>query len=61
MDGWLDTIPIKKHDEWFDELRQMRADLLQMSVLQGIPILKEPEQDESLSEYLKDFTITFRP
>jgi hypothetical protein len=46
---------VKKEDEWFDELRQMRADLLQLSLLQprDQDSLKEP--DEPLSEYVRNF------
>jgi hypothetical protein len=53
---WQDTVPlVKKEDEWFDELRQMRADLLQLSLLQprDQDSLKEP--DEPLSEYVRNF------
>lgn len=57
---WLDTVPLtKKDDEWFDDLKQMELDLLQLAALQGIPILreqiKEPEI-EPLSDYIRTFT-----
>jgi hypothetical protein len=62
MDGWPDTIPLKKHDEWFDELKQMRADLLQMALLQprDQDSLKEPE-DVTLSRLIKDFHKHIKP
>jgi hypothetical protein len=42
---WLNTVPLKPKDEqWFDELRQMRADQ---------DSLKEP--DEPLSKYIRTF------
>jgi hypothetical protein len=53
---WLNTVPLKPKDEqWFDELRQMRAYMLQMAILQprDQDSLKEP--DEPLSKYIRTF------